>query len=181
MNLIETKDTNIAKIYAKGLFKYAKENYCFDSVLSEMKNLYDIFQKNKDLFSFFKSFSKKSKRKLRISQELFKNFSKVSQIFIRLVIEQRRESHLSKIAKEYQRLYRLNILRIKIITSAYIENYLCEKIIKKILISKYRKKYMLKCQVHKEIIGGFLLYVENMCLNASVIGLISQVWRKLQA
>lgn len=179
MNLIDTKDTNIAKIYAKGLFKYAKENYCFDSVLSEMKNLYDIFQKNKDLLSFFKSFSKKSK--FVIYQELLKNFSKVSQIFIRLVIEQRRESHLSKIAKEYQRLYRLNILRIKIITSASIENSFCEKIIKKILRDKYRKKYMLKCQVHKEIIGGFLLYVENLCWNASVIGLISQVRRKLQA
>lgn len=175
MNLIDPT----AKIYAKGLFKYAKENSCFDSVLSEMKNLYDIFQKNKDLFSFFKS----KKSKLRISQELFKNFSKVSQIFIRLVIEQRRESHLSQIAKEYQRLYRLNldILRIKIITSASIENSFCEKIIKKILRDKYRKKYMLKCQVHKEIIGGFFLYVENTSWDASVIGQISQVRRKLQA
>lgn len=141
MNLIDTKDIapNIAKIYAKGLLKYA--NYCFYSVLNY-------------------------------------HFSKVSQIFIRLVIEQRRESHLSQIAKEYQRLYRLNldILRIKIITSASIENSFCEKIIKKIL-----KKYMLKCQVHKEIIGGFLLYVENTCWDASVIGQISQVRRKLQA
>jgi F0F1-type ATP synthase delta subunit len=56
--------------------------------------------------------------------------------------------------------------KIKIITSA--EN--CEKIIKKIL----RKKDMLKCQVHKKIIGGFLLYVETLCWDASVMGQIYQ-------
>jgi F-type H+-transporting ATPase subunit delta len=151
----------LAKIYAKGLFKYAKENSCFYSVLSEIKN--------KDLFSFFKS-------------KLFKNLSKVSQIFIRLVIEQRRESHLSLIAQEYQRLYRLNldILRIKIITSASMENSFFSKKLKKILRDKYRKKYMLKCQVNKEIIGGFFLYLENMWWDASVLGQISLVRRKLQ-
>lgn len=92
--------SKVAKRYAQGLLNFTQETGNTASVFGEMGDIVKTIENSKELRNFFASPIIDVKKKIAVSNEIFKNFSPVTKNLIQLVIKHGRESQLQNMAKE---------------------------------------------------------------------------------
>jgi len=162
-------DSKISVRYAKAIFKLALENNILPRIKQDMEILYEtceipIF--NEFLHSPIIQISEKQK----ILQSLFKEkVHKYTLSFLNILATNRRETFLQIISLNYFTFYReiLGIKEIVLTSSTALTADTKAKIIST-LKQLFKSEIELKEKVNKEIIGGFIIKIDDQQIDASV-------------
>ncbi len=173
--------SKVAKRYAQGLLDFAQESGQTETVFSEMKDIVKIMTESKELSRYFTTPFIDYRKKTATAEEIFKDFSPVSQNIIKLIIRQGREKHLKDIAQDFIiKVEDLRGVQRMTLTSA---TPLSQKNIDDILKSTNIVKttsFDLKTIIDPEILGGYILRVGDYQIDASVKAKLTKVKKEFQ-
>jgi len=167
--------------YAKALISGAEEQGVLNKVRTDMENLLNIIKNLPDLLKLLASPIVSSAKKLEVLTAIFKGRVQPLTIsFFRLAVENNREVHLPGMARMYIELYKkakgVRIATLKTSTPV-------DKATRDSLLQMIRKVFKSEIELiestDKELIGGFILQVEDQQLDASISGQLNKLRRKL--
>lgn len=167
----------IAKRYAKSLYDFASESNESEVVYNEMKSLYHLFLELNDLKIFFALPILELTKKKQIAEKIFCKFSLITQKFISLIIENKRENYIREIAKLFEQLYEKcnNIVQVYITTSQHLDQLTINRIIDSSNLVEYDSKIIIKQDIDSSIIGGYILRVGDKQIDSSLRSKISEL------
>ena len=174
-------ESKISVRYAKALFTIAEENKITDTIRKDMELFLECIDTMEDFKNFIANPVLKPSRKQQILHEIFKGkVHPISLSFFDLVIKNIREEHLPAMARYFIQLYktRLGIKSATIITSKPLSNELKELVIK-IITKKFKTKLELKDVTDESLIGGFILRIDDLQIDASIASSLNKIKKEL--
>jgi ATP synthase F1 delta subunit len=158
-----------SRVYAEALFDIAKEKGKLDSIRDELAQFADAVAEDRELQVFFFSpyFSSAektdgAKRAIRDADPEFVNF-------LELLIEKHRVPEVFRIRRHFDQLWKQENKRIDVTVTSAIE--LDDSVVAKIgeeIERQTGRKVELVSRVDEGILGGIVLQVGNMVLDASI-------------
>lgn len=174
-------ESKISVRYAKALILSAKDQQLLDPVRGDMVLLMSTINEVSELSQLLDSPVVKPAKKMEVMNVIFSNKLKpLTLSFIRLAIMNKREEYLMGMARMYIELFK----REKGIKQAFLTTAVpIGKDIRTAIINVIKKVYNTEIELNektdKEIIGGFILQVEDQLLDSSVKGQIRKIRKKL--
>ena len=173
----------LAGRYAKSLLDLSIEQKSLEAVIDDMKLLQKICKGNPDFVALLKSPVINSDKKQKIIESITqKNVSKITTLFIRLLINKTRESNLPEIVDAFIKQYNVlnNIHTVQFTTAMPISVELQEEIVNKIKADKALHSIELETVIDESIIGGFKLQLGDILVDASVSRDLIDIRRQFQ-
>ncbi len=172
----------VAKRYAEGLWDYALSVNEENSVIKEIQSLIENIEQNRHFQLFLKSPIIETRKKIQITDEIFKSFSTTTQRFITLVLRHKRETELLEIAKQVLHLNDIHkgIQRVSIVSAIPLD----QDMISKIMASEPKinpDKAIVENTVDESLIGGYILRLEDRQIDASVKTKLNNIKKTLGA
>ena len=157
----------ISRRYAKALLKFAQDRGTTDQIYEEVKKFEENFVSHPELQKALLNpvLSAKDKESLLAAAVGVAP----GEDYLRLVIHNRREAYIRSIYLMYQELYRelKQIAQVRIITAMELNEEAIGKI-KSLILQKAGQEVEFIHEVDPSIIGGFIVRVDSMQLDASV-------------
>lgn len=167
--------------YAKALYQLAEEEGVQDAVKTDLEAILTSIHESEDFVTFLDSPLIKSSDKMRIMNEIFRD--KVQGLtlkFINLLFGQKREAHLAGICRNYIQQYKEKLgIQEAVITTARSLSAGQIKQIHDFIADKFQVKVELTERVEPNIIGGFVLRIEDQQINASIKSQLAKIKREL--
>ena len=173
-------ESQISVRYAKALFQSASEKQELDRVYSDMELLSETCKLDDFRYMLVLPSLQASQKRQVVGAVLEKHVTGTSLSMINLVIEIKREQYLSGIARNFSELYR-NARGIKS-ASLKTAQPVDEKALKGIrdLIKKaYDSEVELTTSTDEDVIGGFVLTIEDRQYDASVSTHLKKIKKQL--
>lgn len=156
--------------YAKSLLDLAMEKSLGEVGLLDMQKIAKVCSESRDLTTLLKSPVVKQDKKNEILKIIFgSSVSELTSQFLEIIVRKGREMHLQGIAESYIEQYKVrhNVVTANIITATGLDNTIREKILG-LVKSKTGKTVELKETLDPEIIGGFILRVDDQQIDQSI-------------
>ena len=173
--------SKISVRYAKALFLFARENNELDNVSKDIEFIQSLFNEVHLLKFVLECPVIKTSSKLKIINEVFSNrINAVSLKFLNLIIKNKRELHIQNISRNFIDRYKdFKGIKSVTLTTAYqidddTKQHLIDKITKSI-----NKIIELNETVNPDIIGGFILKIEDQQYDSTVTSKLLHIKRKL--
>ncbi len=170
----------IAVRYAKALFSLAKEKNVLEEVKNDMSQILSVCE-NDPVFNRFLenpvlAFSKKN----QIFDTIFKQANKHTLDFIHLVTQNRREQFLKQMALDFLKLYKeeKGIKTVHFSSVTTIDDKV-RKEIKNIIKESFNAETELIEHTDENLVGGFLLRIDDLQYDASVIRQLEHIKREI--
>jgi len=164
------KNVRIANRYSKALFSLSIELNLIDDVKNDMSLISKTIAESRELKRFLLSPVNKDEKKVKIVNKIFgPHINKFTLSFLGIIIHKRRFVYIDYIAEEFLNLYR-NYKNIKFAyfqTASALDEDSKEKIIN-ILKDFTHKEIELYEEIKKELIGGFILKVDDYQYDTSI-------------
>ena len=173
-------ESQISVRYAKALFQSAAEQHLLDDVYKDMEVLTSTC-KLEDFQYMLEVPTLQPSQKIRLVGNIFeKNISKLSLSMIFLVIKNKRESFLPGIARNFKDFYRKEkgISTASLITAQQVDESEMDGI-RKLIKKAYDSEVELTTAVDGDVIGGFILTIEDMRYDASVANNLKNLKKQL--
>ncbi|TWP27430.1 ATP synthase F1 subunit delta [Apibacter muscae] len=172
--------SRLAKRYALGLWNYAISENQERVVIEELQVATENIEQNKQFQLFLKSPIIETSKKIEISKEIFKSFTKTFQHFIILVLKHKRENILLDIFRETLKLNDeyLGTQRVEIVSAISLEEETIAKILKSTPKINFEKS-IVKNIVDESLLGGYILRMEDFQVDASVKTKLFNIKKKL--
>lgn len=153
--------------YAKALFAYAKEQGVEDAIYRNMLQLMTTLQQVKELAAMLAAPTLSKDERVRLLCSAVDS-SAVYEDFMRLVVDEERESLLIFIAHCYVSLYRKakNIVAVRITTAEPLGEEFCDRV--GAAFAPEGATVELQNIVDGDIVGGFIYETETHRLDASI-------------
>ena len=168
----------VAKRYAKAFMEVLPADRQ-EVAVNEMRDIIKSLKANKNLRAFFGSPIISEEKKLSISKEIFKSFSKETQDLIMLLIQNGRSENLKEVANSVIEQYRTrNGIKKAIITSAtpLTEeqlNDIVQKVTQDLAIES--NKIEVEQKIDESLIGGFVLRIDDKQFDTSIKTRLSKI------
>jgi F-type H+-transporting ATPase subunit delta len=163
-------ENKISVRYAKALFSIAVEQKLLDEVKNDVDLIYQTIGNVPELKSVLGNPVFKTSDKLGLFKEIFAG--KVNSItfsFLKLVLSNNRESYLESISRNFLALYRINAgYKSAVISSAFALDSVTVEQFRQLIRNKFKTEVEITCNVNPDLIGGFILRVDDQQLDASV-------------
>ena len=158
-----------ARVYAEALFDVAKDKGKLDAVRDELAQFADAVDGNRELQVFFFSPYFSSAEKVAGLKRAVSDADAELLNFLELLIEKQRMPEIFRIRRQLDELWKQENRRIDVtVTSAVtLEPSVVEKVGEEIE-RQTGQKVELASRIDDEIIGGIVLQVGNMVLDASI-------------
>jgi ATP synthase F1 delta subunit len=170
----------LAQVYAHALFEVAQENDVTDDVREQLGQFADELDENRDLqvFLFSPYFSSQEKKEgigkiVEGADERFLNF-------LELLAERHRMPAIFRIRRAYDALWREENKLLPVTVTSAIE--LDEGLVKGIgerIEEQTGKRVELTSRVDADVLGGLVLQVGNMVLDASIRNRLEQLRKQV--
>jgi F-type H+-transporting ATPase subunit delta len=166
----------IADVYSRSLFEVAQEKGSLDRVHDELSEFADAMNESQDLRVFFFSpyFSSQEKKEgiSRMVQEADENFVR----FLEMLAERHRMPVIFRIRRAFDDLWREEnkLLSVTVTSAVDLEAELVEGIGERIE-EQTGRRVELSSKVDPDVLGGIVLQVGNMVLDASVRNRLEQL------
>jgi F-type H+-transporting ATPase subunit delta len=170
----------LAQVYAHALFEVASENDVTDDVREQLGQFADELDENRDLQVFlFSPYFSSQEKKDGISKivdgadERFLNF-------LELLAERHRMPAIFRIRRAYDALWREEnkLLPVTVTSAVELDEGLVEGLGKRIE-EQTGKKVELTSKVDSDVLGGLVLQVGNMVLDASIRNRLEQLRKQV--
>jgi len=166
--------------YAKATFALAKEKNKISNLKKDMELILEAVE-----IPEFKDFLQNPVILVSQKQNIFRSIfsGKVDSIVMDtmlLMVKNRRESYLKLFALNFLKLYRefLSITEVELTTAIDINTEIRSTILN-LLKQNYETEIELKTKVNKDLIGGFVVRIDDKQLDASVKGQLQQFKKEL--
>ena len=159
----------VARVYAEALFEVAREKGKLDQVGEELGEFVDTLDRDRDLQVFFFSPYFSSAEKVEGLKRAVVGADPELVNFLELLIEKNRMTEIFRIQREFERLWKEENKRIDVTVTSAVE--LDPAVVEKIGEEIERQtdhKVELASRVDDGILGGIVLQVGNMVLDASI-------------
>ena len=170
----------LAQVYAHALFEVADENGVIDDVREQLGQFADELAENRDLqvFLFSPYFSSQEKKDgiRKIVEDADDRFLN----FLELLAERHRMPAIFRIRRAYDVLWRKEnkLLPVTVTSAVELDEGLVEGLGKKIE-EQTGKKVELTSKVNPDVLGGLVLQVGNMVLDASIRNRLEQLRKQV--
>ena len=170
----------LAQVYANALFEVASENDVTDDVREQLGQFADELDQNRDLqvFLFSPYFSSQEKKDgirkiVEDADERFLNF-------LELLAERHRMPAIFRIRRAYDALWREEnkLLPVTVTSAVELDEGLVDGLGKRIE-EQTGKKVELTSHVDPDVLGGLVLQVGNMVLDASIRNRLEQLRKQV--
>jgi F-type H+-transporting ATPase subunit delta len=173
-------DSKISVRYSRALFQTATEKNLLDKVNADMIFILEICKIDEIKEVLESPVIRPSKKTAIFHGILEKNTEKITLSLVDLLIKNGRENFLPAVA----RVFRNETLKYKGITETYLTtavpvNDKIRKEISEMITSVFKTKVELKESVDKEIIGGFILNVNDNYIDGSVRNKLRKIRKEL--
>jgi F-type H+-transporting ATPase subunit delta len=161
----------LATRYAKSLIDLAIERGELEKVFADMKWLNSVCKTNRDFVNLLRSPIIKGDTKKKIMEAVTAGrISEMTAAFNRLLVTKGRESNLPEITAAFITAYKLkkNIQTIKLTTAEPVSAAVKDAIIAQVKKTAGFQNVEMEEKVDPNIIGGFVLQVDDKLVDASV-------------
>ena len=158
-----------ARVYAEALFEVAKEKGTLDDLHEQLGQLADAVEGNRDLQVFFFSPYLSSAEKIEGAKRAISGAQPELINFLALLVEKQRMPEIFRIRREFDELWKRENRRIDVTVTSAVE--LDPAVVAKIgeeIERQTGEKVDLASRVDDDILGGIVLQVGNMVLDASI-------------
>ena len=162
--------SKVAKRYAKALLDYSIEKHEEDNFFQEISSLVEVVRENPDLRALLHSPIVRMEIKHKVLQEVFSQRSAILNLFIEILVENKRVSDLYDIAREYVIQYNRykEKTTVYLTTAVELPQRLKEQCVQKAIALRGRKNITLESKVEPQLRGGFILRIDDLQYNASI-------------
>ena len=161
--------TRVAARYAKSFLDLTIEQGILEQAYADMKLVASVAAENPELISLLKSPIIKTDKKQAILKEIFASkINKVTAAYLQLITSRRRETYLPEVAEEFLNQYKekKKILTAVIITANVKDSHSTEVVLKE--------------QINKAIIGGFILRIGDKQVDGSIARKLNNLKRNFK-
>jgi len=172
----------IAEVYSRSLFEVASEHGDLDRVHEELGQFTDALDKSRDLQVFFFSPYFSSQEKKEAIGNLLEGADERFVRFLELLAERHRMPAIFRIRRQFDALWREEnkMLPVTLTSAVELDSQTVEGIGKKIE-EQTGQKVELTSNVDEDVLGGIVLQVGNMVLDASVRGRLEKLRKNVAA
>ena len=159
----------VARVYAEALFDVAREKGSLDEVGEQLGEFVDALDGDRDLQVFFFSPYFSSTEKVEGLKRAISAADPELVNFLELLIEKNRMTEIFRIRRQFEQLWKQENKRIEVTVTSAVE--LDPAVVEKIgdeIERQTDQKVELASRVDGEILGGIVLQVGNMVLDASI-------------
>ncbi|MCF8379268.1 MAG: ATP synthase F1 subunit delta [Bacteroidales bacterium] len=173
-------ESKISVRYAKALFLSSLEEKSLDVVFKDVGLLNEAFIVPGFVEMLMSPVIKTSEKKKLMETVYEKNISPLSMKFLNLVVSNNRETYLEGILRNFVGLYRKHkgIKKAELIVSSEVSDDYKEKFLN-LLGKVFDAKIELNSKINPDIIGGFILKVDDEQFDASVSSALSGIKKNL--
>lgn len=169
-----------ANRYAKALIDFGIENKSLDKLFKDINDISASIHKSSDLRAILKSPVVKSEDKLAILNTVFKKSDKILLNLFQALSYHNRYDHLSLICDAFVHLYN----KVNNIQEAHIRSAVE---LDKSALAAFNKKIKditgddakITTSVEKDLLGGFILNINNLQYDASISGKLNKLKQNL--
>lgn len=175
-------DSRLASRYAKALFSLAREKNLVGPVRDDLTHLMALLVESKELNWLLETPVVNGTEKAKLAGEAFEGMLQpVTLEFLKLLIHHRRESNLASTCRMFMELYRADqgIIDAKVVSAVPVDPEFVSALGKRIGESSGRKVEM-TTETREELIGGFILTLEDQQLDASVQSKLKRIRQELR-
>jgi F-type H+-transporting ATPase subunit delta len=165
------QNPRLASRYAKSLLDLAVEQNTVDTTLQDIQLLDSISRQSRDFTNMLRSpIIKSDKKKSILDAVVGDKLNPLAKAFVTLLVDKGREANLPEIATAFIAQYKemKNIKTVKLTTATPVSDVVKEAIVKKITASLNGAQIEVKEEVNPDIIGGFVLQMDDKLIDASV-------------
>jgi F-type H+-transporting ATPase subunit delta len=170
----------IAEVYARALFEAAAENEVLDRVHDELGEFVDALGDNRDMQLFFFSPYFSSEEKKEGVERVVDGADERLVNFLELLAERHRMPALFRIRRGFDDLWaeEKRLLPVSVTSAVELDESLVEDIGKRIR-EQTGREVELSSRVDPEVLGGLVVRVGNMVLDASVRNRLDQLRKQV--
>lgn len=167
----------VAGRYAKSLISLAQEQNALDAVHDDMLAFSKVCEESRDFKVLLNNPIVNHAKKLEILKAIFeKKVNGLTMAIFNIITRKNRESIMYDISKEFHNQYNAikGVGKAKVVTSTTLDKsqlVTFEQLVEKAI----NKKVELDAQVDEDLIGGFVLTVEDKQIDASVKSQINKL------
>ena len=170
----------LARVYSEALFDAAREQRKIDVIREQLGEFVDALENHRELSTFFfsPSFSSREKKEgidrvLLGADESFVNFLKV-------LIDNHRMPVIFRIRKQYEALWREEnrLLPVEITSAIELDESVARSIAERVEQQTGRRVELTR-RVDESILGGLVVRVSNMILDASIRNQLERLRRQV--
>ena len=158
-----------ARVYAEALFDVAKDKGKLDAIGADLGQFADAVSGNRDLQTFLFSPHFATAEKVEGLKRALSGADSELLNFLELLIEKHRMPEIFRIGREFEQLWKVENKRIDVTVTSAVE--LDPAVVNKVgeeIERQTGQKVELASRVDDEILGGIVLQVGNMVLDASI-------------
>jgi ATP synthase F1 delta subunit len=170
----------IAEVYARALFEAAKEHRVLDRVHDELGQFADTLERDRDLQVFLFSPYFTSEEKARGLGRVVSGADERTQNFLELLAERHRMPVLFRIRRSFDRLWAAEsrLLPVSVTSAVSLDDRLVEDIGRRIE-EQTGRRVELSSKVDPDVLGGLIVRVGNMVLDATVRNRLEQLRKQV--
>lgn len=162
----------LAKRYAEAVFELAIETKNVDRVAQDLKLVYNVFEENRELRKIVANPVIDASKKINIFNKLFAEKGRISDLsirFLNLITRKGREMYITGICAAFEKIYLdyKNIVKAELVTAYKADKEIRESVLAK-LKTISNKEIELSETIDEDIIGGFVVRIEDYQVDASV-------------
>ena len=170
----------IAIRYSKALFTLAIEKDVLDKVYDDMRMIHEICETEDGFMQFLENPILAFSKKITVFENIFKKYiNTLSLQFLNLITKNKREQYLKTMAFEFISLYKakFGIKTVTLTSVSTIDEKLKDKI-KEIVKNQFKADIELVEKTDNELIGGFVLRIDDEQYDASVVNQLENIKRE---
>ncbi len=170
----------IAEVYARALFEVATERNALDEVHDQLAQFADALSENRSLMQFFFSPYFSTEEKKGALERAIEGGNPEFVNFLEALIERHRMPVIFRIRGRYDHMWEEARKLLPVEVTSAIE--LDEEIVKSIgerVGEQTGRKVELSSRVDPEILGGLVLRVGNLILDASIVNRLEQLRKQV--
>ena len=174
--------TRVASRYAKSFLDLTTEQGVLEQAYADMKTIASLCETNHDFVTFLKSPIIKTDKKQAVLKEIFNGkLNKVSDAYIHLITNKKREIYLDQIAKEFVSQYKekKKILTAVITTANGIDDKIRKQVMD-IVKGANSSEVVLEEKINKDVIGGFIIRVGDKQIDATIARKLNSLRRSFK-
>ncbi|MFQ3579452.1 MAG: ATP synthase F1 subunit delta [Bacteroidales bacterium] len=167
--------------YAKSLFLFATENKVENKVYDDVKSIYSACCEISEFMDFLQNpVITTSNKKLFIQKLLSGKISSHTLNFLNITIENKRESYLKEITRDFIELYKkhIGIKTVTLTTAEGLSDKQKSEFLKQ-LKSTFKTEIEFTEVTDKNIIGGVILRMDDLQYDASIATKLNEVKKSL--
>jgi F-type H+-transporting ATPase subunit delta len=172
----------IAEVYSRALFEAAQDNDVLDDVHDQLDEFADALEDedNRELRLFFYSPYFSSDEKKNGVERVVSDADERLLNFLKLLAERHRMPALPRIRRQFDSLWREEnqILPVSVTSAVVLDDTLVKNIGERIE-EQTRRRVDLSSNVDPDVLGGLVLRVGNMVMDASVRSRLEQVRKQV--